>query len=46
MGAEYNLNTYQLDFGTGVGISNIATSPPIEIDLHSGQIVVIVEYDI
>ena len=46
MGAEYNLNTYQLDFGTGVGVSNIATNPPIEIDLHSGQIVVIVEYDI
>lgn len=43
-GAQYPLNNSQLDFGLGLGISNVSLNPPIKISLHSGLIAVIVSY--
>ena len=45
-GCEYELENYQLEYGIGKGISNVARKSPLRIDLHSGQIAVIVSYEI
>ncbi len=43
-GAEYNLNKFQLGFGLGLGVSNIVLNPPIELNLDSGLVAVIIEH--
>lgn len=42
-GAAYPLDKYALEFGVGLGVSNLVKQPPLNIELDEGLLTVIVE---
>ncbi len=44
-GARYPLREARLEFGTGRGVSNRALAEPLELSLHQGRLLFIVQYE-